>query len=297
MKNLLSKVESRRSSAKALGAARELAGSRASHLGSRPVAGFTMIEIALCLGIIGFALVAIIGVLPAGLNVQKANREETIVDQDAAVWMNAIRNGAQGFDDLTNSVIGITNYWTQYKADGTVDKSNNDGYSFSGSIVRSLGLPADVFPLTNGQHIIGLLSMPKYLPPAGPLSGGPYQSNYVVAYVQAMSGSAVEKAPQDNQTVRLAAFAYKMIPEIISYVPVDTNAVNASATYRHFVWNLQTNLHDIRLTFRWPYLPNGDVGNGRLTFRSMAGGSVASQNLFGQQVYFFQSSTYTINAP
>ena len=57
---------------------------------------FTMIEIALSLAIIGFALVAIVGVLPLGLNVQKKNREETIINQDASVLLNAIRNGAQG---------------------------------------------------------------------------------------------------------------------------------------------------------------------------------------------------------
>ena len=40
-------------------------------------AGFTMVEVAISLAIIGFALVAVIGILPAGLNVQKENREET----------------------------------------------------------------------------------------------------------------------------------------------------------------------------------------------------------------------------
>ena len=44
--------------------------------------GFTMIELVLCLGIISFALIAIIGVLPVGINVQKDNREETIIVQD-----------------------------------------------------------------------------------------------------------------------------------------------------------------------------------------------------------------------
>src|ERR1700742_2680906 len=77
---------------------------------------FTIIEIALCLGIIGFALVAIIAVLPRGLDVQKRNREETIIGQDAEVWMNAIRNGARGYDDLTNYVLCITNFWTTYDA-------------------------------------------------------------------------------------------------------------------------------------------------------------------------------------
>ena len=60
-----------------------------------------MIEIAISLAIIGIALVAIIGVLPLGVNVQKDNREETIINQDATVLVEAIRNGARGADDLT----------------------------------------------------------------------------------------------------------------------------------------------------------------------------------------------------
>jgi len=80
---------------------------RESSAGTR---AFTMIEIALCLAIIGFALVAIIGVLPTGMGVQKDNREETIIDQDATVWMDAIRNGAQGYNDLTNYIVAITNF-------------------------------------------------------------------------------------------------------------------------------------------------------------------------------------------
>ena len=70
--------------------------------GGAAAAGFTMVEIALCLGIIAFALVAIIGVLPTGLSVQKDNREDTSINFDAAYLMDAIRNGAQGQDDLTN---------------------------------------------------------------------------------------------------------------------------------------------------------------------------------------------------
>ena len=69
---------------------------------------------ALCLAVIGFALVAIIGVLPFGMNVQKDNRQETIVNQDATIFMNAIRNGERGFDDLTNYVMAITNYMRLY---------------------------------------------------------------------------------------------------------------------------------------------------------------------------------------
>ena len=74
--------------------------------------GFTMIEIALCLAIIGFALVSILLVLPTGMNSQRDTREETIISQDASVLMEAIRGGARGMDDLTNYVYAITNYAT-----------------------------------------------------------------------------------------------------------------------------------------------------------------------------------------
>src|SRR6266513_839727 len=69
-------------------------------LARRHTAGFTMVEIALCLAIIGFALVAIIGILPSGMNVQKDNREETIIRQDAMYLMEAIRSGSRVMYDL-----------------------------------------------------------------------------------------------------------------------------------------------------------------------------------------------------
>ena len=75
---------------------------------------FTLVEIAISMAIIGFAVVAIIGVLPMGLNVQKENREETIINNEASFYMNAIRTGARGLDDLTNHVFAITNFWTRY---------------------------------------------------------------------------------------------------------------------------------------------------------------------------------------
>src|SRR5271163_4497524 len=71
---------------------------------------FTMVEIAIAVGVIGFALVAIIGILPRGMNVQKENREDTIVSQDAPYFLNAIRNGDRdtNYNILTNYVESIT---------------------------------------------------------------------------------------------------------------------------------------------------------------------------------------------
>src|SRR5580698_3501258 len=69
--------------------------------------GFTMIEIALCLAIIGFALISILLVLPTGMNTQRDTRQETIISQDASELLEAIRGGARGNDDLTNYVYEI----------------------------------------------------------------------------------------------------------------------------------------------------------------------------------------------
>lgn len=68
------------------------------------VRGFTMVEIAIALGVIGFALVAIIGILPAGLEVQRDNRSETIINQDSTFWLEAIRSGAVGINELPSYV-------------------------------------------------------------------------------------------------------------------------------------------------------------------------------------------------
>lgn len=269
---------------------------------------FTIIEIAICLGIIGFALVAIIAVLPRGLDVQKRNREETIIGQDAEVWMSALRNGAQGYDDLTNYVVCITNFWSDYDSQYKIIRSGIDWYTPAGANVTSPNPPPADFPLTNGAHIIGLLSMPKRIPN---YMYPPYQSNYVVAYVRAFSGAEVDKTPQTNATILTDAFTYRMIVENFPYTPMDTNAfcVDCPATngltsdqmaartnLAHTVWMLQTNVNDFRLRFRWPVLPNGEIANyGAATFRAMAGGSLLLTNdpapvVRDQPLYFVQSS-------
>ena len=67
-----------------------------------------MIEIAFSLAIVAFALVAIMGVLPTGMTVQRDNREDTLINHDAGFWMEALRSGSRGIEDLTNYVEAIT---------------------------------------------------------------------------------------------------------------------------------------------------------------------------------------------
>lgn len=287
-------------------------------------AGFTIIEIALCLGIIAFALVAIIGALPTGLNVQKNNREQTIIGQDGQVFMDAIRSGAKGFDDLTNYVVAITNFWTTYTysgsavptsplfgdGGGTPTKSGNDWYTLTNSNVPN-------FYMTNGAAIIGLLSIPTWTPvfnrsfhTAPPSSN--YQSNYIVAYFRSMSGAEVDKAPQSNPTVLQDAFTYRMIVQNFPYAAVDTNgfcmdcaaATNlttaqwmARTNAAYSQWMLETNTHDFRILFRWPVLPNGQIPNyGRYTFREMVNGELTVSNFpnppNNSPLYYVQPSVY-----
>jgi type II secretory pathway pseudopilin PulG len=270
---------------------------------------FTMVEIAISLAIIAFALVAIIGVLPLGLDVQKENRQETIINQDAGYWMDAIRNGARGLDDLTNYVMGITNYWTLIDTNPTPwdTRPGIDRYDPASSQITSIPGPP-WFPLTNGYRIVGLLSTPRmeYI-------GGrkyQYQSNYVVAFVRALSGSATEKFPQRDQSIQSLAFSYRMIPEIDA-LPLPTPDVrriqgdlNAPEVFTNspYARNLLANLHDVRLLFRWPLLPNLSAGNGRQSYRSLIGGNLLKTNdptdlrAKDQPLHFFQPTTF-VNAP
>jgi hypothetical protein len=61
-----------------------------------------MIEIAISLGVIAFALIAIIGILPTGLQTQRDNREDTLANQDARLLIEAIKTGGRD----TNSDLG-----------------------------------------------------------------------------------------------------------------------------------------------------------------------------------------------
>jgi hypothetical protein len=250
-----------------------------------------MIEIAISLAVIGFALVAIIGILPTGMNVQKENRQETVINQDMTMWMNAIRNGNQGLDDLTNYVMAITNSMTEWDYVSGILTSNAHwelGYTYTTS---TTGPTANTpqYVLTNGYRIVGLLSTPRMVPfVRGGVSG--YYSNYVVALVRSISGAASEKFPQTNSDVMDLDLSYRMISEVSSYQEYDTNWINVNplvvspaaipnnAAFAGFATNLQANLYNIRLTFRWPLFADGSAGNNRQIFRTMVGGRVNATN-------------------
>lgn len=76
---------------------------------SRRQSAFTMVEIAISLGVIAFALVAILAILPTGLQTQRDNREDTLINQDARVILEAIRNGGREAQSDLGAFVLYTN--------------------------------------------------------------------------------------------------------------------------------------------------------------------------------------------
>ncbi len=282
-------------------------------LSIRRVAAFTLVEVALALAIIGFALVAIIGSLPFGLNVQRENREETIIVQDANFFIDAIRNGARGLDDLTNYVDAITNYVTGHTIvnGATSVVSSVHAYTYANGWLN--GVQNSEYRIKNGERIVGLLSTPRLILPKNstPIPSS-FTSNYVVAYIRSISGPAIEKSPQTNAIIRDLAFRYKLIPEVNQFNDWNLGWVNFNETglatneivIRSNSWRMaqskQANLNEIRLLFRWPIDAKGNAGNQRQVFRSMVSGNLVLTNVGGRSamnIWLMQSSTYTPTEP
>jgi type II secretory pathway pseudopilin PulG len=240
---------------------------------------FTMVEIALCLAIVAFALVAIMGVLPSGLKVQKENREETLLNHDGMYLLEAIRSGSKGLDDLTNYVEAITVHSQQ----GGSNRSNTAIYTNSVN-------PGPYQRLVNGYQIVGLLSLPKieHLP------NGTVWTNQVVARMRPISGSVGEKGKLNQEF----AFRYEVRPEIVPYAKFPLNMDWADGQTLLVSTNLAQNLYDVRLTVRWPLFQHGTTwrtGNGRMNFRTLVSGELRRTNniVAGNPLFFFEPYTFT----
>jgi hypothetical protein len=216
-----------------------------------------MVEIALSLAVVAFALVAIIGVLPSGMTVQKDNREDTLVNQEGRYWLEAIKNGATGLNDLTNYVEEITVYREYF---GNQQK-----------ILSVSNTPANPW---RAQDIIGLMSTPKY----GRLGIYPGQANItnkVVARVKAITGSAAEKGPLTNEF----SFRYEVEAEIFSNFPLPANFAGTNLVLANYNNSMGQGLHDVRVILRWPVVQRGNgwfVGNNRKKFRGKKVGTMVA---------------------
>ena len=263
---------------------------RARGAGTR---GFTMVEIAIALGVIAIALIAIIGVMPIGVNVQRTNEDDTIINQDGKLWLEAICSGARGLHYLTNHVeaIWITNI--SATASQVTLHTNSPGATRAGN-------PAVDGSLTNGVRILGLLSRPKLLftntPPG-------FVTNQIAAYVHAISGSAAEQ----NTFARSNRmdFMYRLTSEIVPLTPFPPVLTNFTApklsapeqVIRSNNWllarNAAVNAYDVCLTLQGPVIHRGasqgyQVLGTPKTFRTVVSGG----QVFDQSLFLFVPATY-----
>jgi prepilin-type N-terminal cleavage/methylation domain-containing protein len=268
--------------------------------------GFTLMEIAISLAIMGIALVAIIGVLPIGMNVQQDNRQETVIGQDASVLMEDLRNGAVGGNDLTNYVYAISNYWMEVDPIRKSTVSGVNGYNYNNAVVTpSYPTFPSAQPLTNNANIIGLMSTPEFTDafgnPTANIYTQAYVSNHVVAYVYSISGPAYEKPPQDNNLMQQSSFGYRL------YCVNTIEAGNTNIFYTgvpNYNQQMFSAVHELRLTFEWPQLPNGNLGSGRQTFRTLVAGQLVRQPVppvnspvfYNPNLYVYQSQSF-VNSP
>ncbi len=243
--------------------------------GSRRSA-FTMVELALCIAVVAIAMVAIIGVLPAGLGVQKLNREETIIDQDATLLMEAIRNGATGFDDLTNYLdyVIITN---QPVSSGALST-----YTYKGPLFKWPTTPVPT-ALEFPQQILGLLSLPQVdYSKLGTNEVGQTNLNFVMAQFRAFSGALDEKVLPQVRGDTIAdlkldqAFRYRLNVEIVPVFSHPTNQTDLVNLFQQRV--LANTLYDVRLTFQWPVFGTkipADVGGNFKSYRTQVSGRMS----------------------
>ncbi|RME91966.1 MAG: hypothetical protein D6766_10920 [Verrucomicrobia bacterium] len=223
-----------------------------------------MVEIAISIAVVAFALVAIIGVLPTGFQVQRENREDTIIGQEGMLWTEAIRNGALGMDYLTNHVEFIQ----RIERRGTQVQTNT--YRFGRDYWR-------------GWEIIGLLTWPKYEED----QNGNWRMVRSQALVRALTGSAADLAPTNQ-----LAFTYLLEVEAMPFNPFTPTQTNWNAgglspeetlvrsNYWALARQMEQNAWELKLTLRWPAELHPRLGlrtgQGHRTFRVLRSGVMAA---------------------
>ncbi|MBL9167503.1 MAG: type II secretion system protein [Verrucomicrobiales bacterium] len=223
------------------------------------LAGFTLLEIAVSLAVIGFAIVAVIGVLPTGLNIQRDTRERTIVMQDATYFLEAIRQGARGTNDLVNNVERI---WVAYEKGAENPPRLEEK-------VRGA-------QFTKDSEVIEFLTLPRVANQSEHL--------YSVALVRSLSGTASEKGSVSGDD--RIAFSYFLLTEVVPITSVPdaaftTTEILDARERMHRTKQKNTfanNLSEVRLTIMWPPSPStythGWVPRNQITLRTYVSGAL-----------------------
>jgi len=218
-------------------------------------------------------------VLPVGINVQKDNREETVINQDGMFWMEAIRSGSTGMNDLTNHVVFIEIDPAQ--------GSNQKVYRWEPLAAKPgdghMELPRGV----QGAAIIGLLSMPAQADLVGPvtvrnwpqINNQSQRYNRIRAKVRAISGSAVDK----GEAAKEMAFSYRLTSEVRPIRTMgDWGNISGNKLAVDSNRFRKLNFYEIKLTFQWPEYKFGHEerpGPNKKVFRTVVAGRLVNRNL------------------
>ncbi len=219
-------------------------------------AGFTLVEIAIAIAVVSFALVAIIGVLPTGMQVQKENREETIITHDAKMLIEAIRTGSTNLHNLAGNL-----EWIQFYTNGVGGASSAPfsirwfpTNSYFG-LVPPNGQFAQNDPRYNhsgARDIIGHLSAPSYdnsfWAPAYPM-GSLFQTNKFQTKARFLANSGNQLALEADNARQLS-FSYLVTSEIYPQRMAGGTPLVRS-----------NNVHELRLTFEWPVYGTDTAAN------------------------------------
>jgi hypothetical protein len=155
--------------------------------------------------------------------------------------------------------------------------------------------------LLTGEQIVGLLSTPKYTN-----DNGAIRTNTVIARVRAINGPAVDK--RSNPTNEFA-FRYQLESEVTPVYPAPVYTTDKTKAYQYWFnnWdngsanpvyhlNIETNLHNLLLTIRWPVFEQGNtwgVGRNRRILRTLVNG----QTYWTQQDFDERRTNYNLAHP
>lgn len=244
------------------------------------VAAFTLIEIALALGVIAIGLVSIIGLMPFGLGVQRENKDETVIDHDARLMFGFLKAGAAETNDLET----LGRLWLHIVPDAKGQRKvwvTNTVITYELTTRKPVGEPNVTVtelevvdprtPVRLNPEQISLASVLSAQSLAGTVQYDLAQNRMVVSRVQttmfmrAQAGSAYDKYPQTNQTVTQMAFTYKLVRELFplqsTEVPFNNSVGSANPP--------ALPAYEARLSFAWPAYGPNSTGYGRRVYRAI----------------------------
>jgi hypothetical protein len=226
-----------------------------------------MAEAVLALAVVAFGLIAVLGVLPVGLNTSRDNRDETIIKHDIEFWMNAIRGGRLSMDALNHVEwvevkVGGTVFRADYAAlarDGNPDDpgkwpafvDNNDPNNFK---LPPLAYRGTLKQASWRKDVLGWLSIPDRLSSHGSITK--------FAKIRPL-GSTLRNRLQSIKGVGADGS--------IDYIHGGGDLTFSYLLEAH-INQVEPNFWEIKLIARWPIIEEGEVagevktGHGKKTF-------------------------------